>query len=49
MAITGSLNFLSASLTGSVNINIDFGLCFEPDRHESVKIDINQFESQLKQ
>ena len=32
-----------------VNINIDFGLSFEPDRFESVKIDINQFESQLKQ
>ena len=32
-----------------ININIDFGLSFEPDRFESVKIDINQFESQLKQ
>ena len=32
-----------------VNINIDFGLSFEPDRFESVRIDINQFESQLKQ
>ena len=32
-----------------VNIILDFGLAFEPDRFESVKIDINQFESQLKQ
>ena len=32
-----------------ININIDFGLSFEPDRFETVKIDINQFESQLKQ
>ena len=32
-----------------ININIDFGLSFEPDRFESVKIDVNQFESQIKQ
>ncbi len=32
-----------------INVNIDFGLTFEPDRFESVKIDMNQFESQLKQ
>jgi len=32
-----------------INVNIDFGLTFEPDRFESVKINMNQFESQLKQ
>ena len=32
-----------------ININIDFGLSFDPDRFEIVKIDIKQFESQLKQ
>jgi len=36
-------------LENQININIDFGLSFEPDRFESVKIDMNQFESQLKQ
>ena len=45
-----NINFeYSKILENQININIDFGLSFEPDRFESVKIDINQFESQLKQ
>ena len=45
-----SINFEYGKVSeNQININIDFGLSFEPDRFESVKIDINQFESQLKQ
>jgi len=45
-----NINFeYSKILENQININIDFGLLFEPDRFESVKIDMNQFESQLKQ
>ena len=45
-----NINFEQGKVSeNQININIDFGLSFEPDRHESVKIDINQFESQLKQ
>ena len=43
-----NINFGKVS-ENQININIDFGLSFEPDRFESVKIDMNQFESQLKQ
>ena len=32
-----------------VNINIDFGLSFEPDRFESVSIDFELFESAIKE
>ena len=32
-----------------VNITIDFGLSFEPDRFESVSIDFEQFESAIKE
>ena len=45
-----NINFEQGKVSeNQININIDFGLSFEPDRFESVKIDINQFESQLKQ
>ena len=45
-----NINFEHGKVSeNQININIDFGLSFEPDRFESVKIDINQFESQLKQ
>ena len=32
-----------------VNVAIDFGLAFEPDRFESVSIDFEQFESAIKE
>ena len=32
-----------------VNINIDFGLSFEPDRFETVSVSFNQFESAVKE
>jgi hypothetical protein len=32
-----------------VNITIDFGLSFEPDRLETVSINFDQFESVIKQ
>ena len=32
-----------------VNITIDFGLAFEPDRLETVSINFDQFESVIKQ
>ena len=32
-----------------VNVAIDFGLSFEPDRFESVSIDFEQFESAIKE
>jgi len=45
-----NINFEHGKVSeNQININIDFGLSFEPDRFESVKIDINQFKSQLKQ
>ena len=32
-----------------VNISIDFGLSFEPDRFESVSINFDQFESAINE
>jgi phage baseplate assembly protein W len=32
-----------------VNISIDFGLSFEPDRFESVSVSFDQFESAINQ
>ena len=32
-----------------VNITIDFGLSFEPDRFEQVSVDFDQFESAINE